>query len=213
MTQSPTNRPVAVLFDIGNVLIDWNPQILFEELIPDDEERKHFHDVVCPREWWIQHDAGATFEEIAAPVCERFPDKRDLIWAWHERYAELIPQAIDGSVRLLQELKDRKVQIHALTNYPADKFRIARELYPFLALFDDVVVSGEVRMIKPDPAIFALALNRMQASAHNVLFIDDHEPNIDAAKTLGFVTHHFTNPAALREDLIRHDLLRSGDQR
>lgn len=205
--QRPSNGPVAVLFDIGNVLIDWNPQILFEALIPDDAERKYFHDVVCPREWWIQHDAGASFEEIAAPVCERFPDKRDLIWAWHERYAELIPEAIDGSVRLLQELKDRKVQIHALTNYPADKFRIARELYPFLDLFDDIVVSGEVRMIKPDPAIFALALDRMQTNANGVLFIDDHKPNIEAADALGFVTHHFTNPAALREDLTRHGLL------
>lgn len=75
-----THSPQCVLFDIGNVLIDWNPHVLFEELIPDDDERKHFHEVVCPREWWVRHDAGATFEEIAEPVCERFPDKRDLIW-------------------------------------------------------------------------------------------------------------------------------------
>lgn len=207
MTQRPSNGPVAVLFDVGNVLIDWNPQILFEELIPDDAERAYFFQAICSREWWVAHDAGASFKEIAEPLCERHPDKRHLIWAWHERYTEMIPEAIEGTVCLLKELKDRKVQIHALTNWAADKFQIARRLYPFLDLFDDIVVSGEVGMVKPDPSIFGIALDRMQTNAHNVLFIDDHEPNIDAAKTLGFVTHHFTSSAALREDLMKHGLL------
>lgn len=202
-----TQRPACVLFDIGNVLIDWNPYVLFEELIPDAAERKHFHEVVCPREWWVRHDAGATFEEIAEPVCERFPDKRDLIWAWHNRYLELMPGTIDGSVQILRELRENGVRVHALTNWAADKFQIALKTYDFLSWFDDVVVSGEVRMIKPDPAIFRYSLDRMQASAEDVFFIDDHQPNIDAAKALGLITHHFTDAVTLREDLLEHGLL------
>lgn len=207
MSLCPAHSPAIVLFDIGNVLIDWNPYALFEELIPDARERKHFHEVVCPRDWWIQHDAGATFEEIAAPVCERFPDKRELIWAWHNRYLELMPGAIEGSVRILRELKERHIRVHALTNWAADKFQIARAEYEFLSLFDDVVVSGEVGVIKPDPSIFRIALNRAGHTPEAILFVDDHEPNIDAARALGFLTHHFSEPANLREDLVRYGLL------
>lgn len=200
-------RASIVLFDIGNVLIDWNPTVLFEELIPDPEERRHFHEVICPREWWVQHDAGATFEEIAEPVCERFPDARHLVWAWHNRYLELMPGIIEGSVQILKELKDNGTRINALTNWAADKFQIARKKYDFLSLFDDVVVSGEVGMIKPDPAIFRLALDRMQTNAGNVLFIDDHAPNVEAAAALGFMTHQFSGPDELREVLAKHGLL------
>lgn len=176
-----SEAPSIVLFDIGNVLIDWNPYVLFEELIPDAAERAHFHKVVCPRDWWVRHDAGASFEEIAAPVCERFPEHRDL--------------------------KSRNVPVRALTNWAADKFQIALKEYDFLSWFEDVVVSGEVRMIKPDPAIFAMALDRMQTDANSVLFIDDSAPNIEAAAKLGFQTHHFKHPDGLLSDLVACGLL------
>lgn len=202
-----SKAPSIVLFDIGNVLIDWNPYILFEELIPDASERAHFHEVVCPRDWWVRHDAGATFEDIAAPVCESFPEHRDLIWAWHHRYLDLMPGVIEGSVDILRELKSKRVPVRALTNWAADKFQIALKEYDFLSWFEDVVVSGEVRMIKPDPAIFILALDRMQAEAGTVLFIDDSKPNIEAANKLGFQTHHFKSPKSLRSDLIAYGLL------
>lgn len=199
--------PSIVLFDIGNVLIEWNPYKLFEHLIPDNAERAHFHEVICPRDWWVAHDAGATFEEIADPVCARFPDKHDLIWAWHNRYLELMPSVITGSVDVLGKLRERGVPVHGLTNWAADKFQIALKEYPFLSWFEDVTVSGEVGMIKPDPAIFYHSLNRMQAEPGTVFFIDDHAPNIAAAKALGFHTHHFANPDALRKDLVAYGLL------
>lgn len=203
-----SKAPSIVLFDIGNVLIDWNPNILFEELIPDAAERAHFHAVICPRDWWVQHDAGASFAEIAGPVCEQFPEHHDLIWAWHHRYLDLMPGVIDGSVEILKDLKSRDVRVRALTNWAADKFQIALKEYDFLSWFEDVVVSGEERMIKPDPAIFTYTLERMQAKAGTVLFIDDSKPNIDAADKLGFLTHHFSKPDALRKDLVARGLLR-----
>lgn len=202
-----SETPSIVLFDIGNVLIDWNPYILFEELIPDAAERAHFHEVICPRDWWVQHDAGASFEEIAGPVCEQFPEHHDLIWAWHHRYLDLMPGVIDGSVEILKDLESADVRVAALTNWPADKFQIAAREYDFLSWFEDVVVSGEERMIKPDPAIFTLTLERMQAEANSVLFIDDSAPNIETATRMGFQTHHFKHPEGLRRDLIAYGLL------
>lgn len=118
-----------------------------------------------------------------------------------------MPGTIDGSVQILRELKGNGVRVHALTNWAADKFQIARKEYDFLELFDGIVVSGEVRLIKPDPAIFRLALDRMSVDSDSVLFIDDHKPNIDSANTLGFITHHFRDPDALREDLEGYGLL------
>lgn len=202
-----SQTPSLVLFDIGNVLIDWNPYALFEELIPDDAERAHFHEVICPRDWWVRHDAGAAFEEIAEPVCERFPEHRDLIWAWHHRYLDLMPGVIEGSVEILKDLKSKDVRVRALTNWAADKFQIALKEYNFLSWFEDVVVSGEVRMIKPDPAIFKLALDRMQAEPDTVFFIDDSAPNIETAMRMGFQTHHFKHPDGLRNDLVACGLL------
>jgi 2-haloacid dehalogenase len=156
---------------------------------------------VCTLEWNAEQDRGRPFAEGVAELVERHPAHADAITAYHERWPEMLGGAIDGSVELLAELRAGGVPVYALTNWSAETFGIARDRYEFLDWFEGVVVSGEERMIKPDPAIFQLLLDRFGLDPEATVFVDDSEANVTAARQLGLDAVLFTGPRQLRRDL------------
>lgn len=194
--------PRAVIFDVGNVLFTWHPRFLYERLIGDDAALDAFlRDVVTP-EWHFQHDAGRPFAQTSAELVARFPHHADLIAAWGPSFIDSIGPAVPGMIALVETLDDAGVPLFAITNFSGEfwpPFR-AREA----ALFDrfrDIVVSGDEKLVKPDPAIYHLALDRFGLEADDAVFIDDNAANIDAAAALGIHAIHFTDAEAVREAL------------
>ncbi len=207
-------RPMAepgrsiVVFDLGGVLIDWDPRHLYRKLFADDEAAmEHFLANVCTREWHRHHDAGRSFAEGARILKELHPDKADLIDAFGMRQGEMIAGPISGTVEVLQELRDREVPLYALSNWPAEGFTLARERFDFLGWFRGIVVSGEIGAIKPQPRIYEVLLERFAIDPLSAIFIDDVEANAVAARGFGIHPIHFTTPAALRAELVALGLL------
>lgn len=194
-------NPTIAVFDIGNVLIEWNPEHLYRKLIPDPAARAHFLAEVCPPAWNLAQDAGRSFAEGIAEACARHPGQAALIAAFFERWDEMVPGPIQGSVDILAALKAAGRPVHAITNFSAETFPIARRRFAFLEWFDDVVVSGAVRRVKPDPAIYRLLLDRQGLAAADTVFIDDSPANLAGARAVGMHALHFTGPDRLRADL------------
>ncbi len=198
----------AVVFDVGNVLVDWDPRYLYNELIADPVERDFFLSRVATREWHFQHDAGRPFAETSAELIARHPDCRDFIEAWGSRWLDMIPRLVCGMAALVADLAKRGVPLFAITNFSGEFFPPlkTREAALF-APFRDIVVSGDEKLVKPDAAIYRLALRRFGLSRGEGLFVDDNEANIEAGEAEGFVGHHFVDAQALRRDLIGRGLL------
>ncbi|MFD2264980.1 HAD family hydrolase [Lacibacterium aquatile] len=197
----------AVLFDLGNVLIKWDPETPYRTLIPDATERRRFLDEVCTLAWHAPSDEGRPWAEMIAEKIAEFPQHEPLIRAWRERFHEMVVGPIEGTVALLEQMNDRQVPLFALTNWAADTFIEARPRFAFLERFRHITVSGELGMMKPDPKIFLHALGHIALPAEKVLFIDDSATNIASAKALGFACHHFQAPEALAADLKARGLL------
>ncbi len=203
-----TDRAVqAVLFDIGNVFVHWDPRYLYEQLIADADELDFFLREVVTLEWHSRHDRGVPFQQNADALTARFPEYEDLIRLFDTRWDETILKPVAGVARLLELLVDNDVRCVALTNFPAEKWPAFRLNYPFTDLFHGVVVSGQERMIKPDPRIFQLASKRYHLDPEATLFVDDRQPNIDAAQQLGFHVHRFEDAKGLEACLDRHGLM------
>lgn len=151
-------KPDTVIFDLGGVLIDWNPRYLYRKLIADDAGIDHFLSEVCPPEWNIAQDGGRTIAEAVAEASARHPDKTELIRAYYDRFDEMLSGPITGTVAILEELHASGVPLHALTNWSAETFPIGRRRFEFLSRFRHITVSGEIRLAKPDPAIYRHAL-------------------------------------------------------
>jgi 2-haloacid dehalogenase len=198
----------AIVFDFGGVLLDWDPRNLYRRYFPQDPAAmEQFLTEVNFMEWNSQQDKGRPFKEATAELAGRFPQYRHLIHAFHEHWEESLVGAIPQSVELLKKLKRKGFPLYALSNWSAETFPITRHKYPFLEVFEDIVLSGEVRLIKPDPAIFKLLLERNNLEAHGCLLIDDSDRNIDTARKLGFQTIHFQSPGQLKAELTRLGLL------
>ncbi|MBO6754891.1 MAG: HAD family phosphatase [Roseibium sp.] len=194
--------PKYIIFDVGNVLIHWDPEHLYRTLIPDDQKRRRFLTEVCSMAWNLEQDLGRPWRDAVAILSAQHPAETDLIRAYDERWHEMVPGAIQGSVTILAELKRTGVPLYAITNFSTEKYAEAQTRFPFLAhSFIDTVVSGAVGLIKPDPAIFQLLLDRNGLDPRQCVFIDDSLKNITAARALGLTGHHFTGPDALAEDL------------
>ena len=188
----------AVVFDLGGVLIDWDPRYLYRSLIADEREMERFLAEVCTPEWNGRLDAGGSWAEAVETLAREHPDQRDLIVAFHERWEEMLGGAIDESVELLRELRSTDVRLFALSNWSAEKFPIARARYPFLAWFEAIVVSGEVGFAKPDPRIFQHMFDRHELDPRSTVFIDDWPPNIEAASELGMIAVLFEGAQNVR---------------
>ena len=201
-------RAQVVVFDLGGVLIDWNPRYLYRELFKDEAAMELFLTEVCHAAWNEEQDRGRSFAAAIEEAAARHPGQRALIEAYHHRWEEMLAGPIEGTVGILAELKDGGHELHALTNWSAEKFPIARERYAFLTWFETILVSGEHGLIKPDPRIFELLLERIGREAGACIYIDDNAKNVAAAGSLGFAAVHFQSPEQLRDELAGRGLLR-----
>lgn len=201
-------QPHTVIFDVGKVLFDWEPRFLYERLIEDDRALDAFLRDVVTHDWHFQHDAGRCFADTSAELIALHPDKADLIRVWGERFLDSIGPVVAGMPDLVRDLHDAGVPLYGLTNFSAEfwpPFR-AREA-AFFAQFAGVLVSGEERIVKPDPAIYRLALNRFGLEAERTLFVDDRAENVAGALAVGMQALLFTDAAALRRDLAASGLI------
>ncbi|MEM9633194.1 MAG: HAD family phosphatase [Pseudomonadota bacterium] len=203
------NSPITtVVFDIGNVLIEWNPEHLYRKLISDENERADFLQAVCSTEWNIQQDLGRTWDEAVQILSTKHPEKADLIAAYSERWHDMVPGEVPGTAEILSELKQKGCPLYAITNFSNEKFAETRERFSFLNdSFRDIVVSAEENLIKPDPRIYQVLLDRNGLEAGNCFFIDDSEKNVEAARDVGMNAHHFKEAGLLRAELVQHGLL------
>ncbi len=197
----------AVVFDVGRVLVQWDLRALFAKLIPDEEELDWFLSNVVTEEWHFQHDAGRPLGEMVPELQVLHPDYAHLIDAYATRFLETIPGSVPGTSELLRRLAERQVPLYAITNFGAEFWAQFRPTFAPLDHMREIVVSGEERIAKPDPAIFQLAAKRFGHAPADMLFIDDNAANIDAAEALGWQVHHFSNAPALEADLERRGLL------
>ena len=191
----------AVVFDLGGVLIDWDPRYLYRKLLADEAAVEEFLATVCTPEWNAEQDRGRPFAEGVAELAERHPEHAVAIAAYHERWPEMLGGDIGGTVELLAELRAAGMPLYALTNWSAETFVVARERFGLLDWFDGVLVSGEERMIKPDPRFFRLLVERFGLAPEATFYVDDSEANVEAARRLGFDAVRFTDPERLRRDL------------
>ena len=203
-------RPAAVVFDLGGVLIDWDPRHLYRKLFAGDAAAMEwFLANVCTNEWNREQDRGRAWTEAVALLEPSWPAHGPLIRAYRERWMEMLNGPIAGSVTILEELRRAGVALHALTNWSHETFALARPQYPFLAHFGVIVVSGEIGLIKPDPAIFRHLEARAGIVPDETVYIDDSAANVAAATALGYRALKFETPERLRRDLGALGLLQS----
>ena len=192
-------RPVLI-FDLGGVLVDWDPRYLFDAVIEDPDRRRWFLTHVAGAEFLDQVDRGRPFPETVAEWSRRFPGWADALDAYARRWDETVRGAVPGTEELLRELAAAGAPLFALSNWPADTFWVARRRFAVLEVFGDIVVSGEVGLVKPDPAIYRLALERFGLSPGSCVFVDDRAVNVDGARAVGMRAVRFTDAATLRTD-------------
>ncbi len=200
--------PTSVIFDVGKVLHRWEPELLYARRIPDDAARAAFLRDVVTTGWHFQHDAGRDFADTSAELIARYPDHAEHIAAWGPNFLDTLPGPVAGMPDLVAELAEAGVPLYAITNFSHEFWLpfVAREAALF-APFRDIVVSGDEKLIKPDPAIYRLALDRFGLRAEEALFVDDVPANIAGAQSVGMRGHLFTDAAALRAELVALDLL------
>jgi 2-haloacid dehalogenase len=197
-----TGEPRTVIFDFGGVLVDWNPRYLYRRLFPGDADgMERFLAEVCTTEWNLRQDAGRPWAEAVAELVGRCPAQADLIRAYHERWEEMLSGAIDGSVAILGEVRAAGHRVLGLTNWSHETFPLARLRFPFFDWFHGIVVSGEEKLIKPDPRLYVRLLERYRVDPARAVFIDDNLKNVEAAAALGIHGIHFRSPSALRDEL------------
>ncbi|OBX18755.1 hydrolase [Erythrobacter sp. QSSC1-22B] len=197
----------AVVFDVGRVLFQWQLRALFEKLVEDPAELDFVLAEVVTEKWHFEHDAGRPLAEMVPERKALFPDHAPLIEAYAARFNETIPGPVPGSLAIVEELHARAMPLYAITNFGAEFWDGFRPTQPVFDLFREIVVSGKERLVKPDPAIFALAAERFGQAPQAMLFIDDNRANIDGARASGWQVHHFTDAPTLRADLEQRGLL------
>ena len=203
-----TTNIQAIIFDFGNVLVEWNPRHVYRRYFPnDDEGMERFLHEVSFMDWNAQQDKGRTFAEGVAELSEQFPHHAELIQAYHDNWQDSIGEAYYGTIELLKRLKTAGYPIYGLSNWSAETFPFAREKYDFFNLLDDIVISGEVGSIKPEPEIFEILLENIGKPANQCRFIDDAPLNIEQARRMGFAAIRFESAEQLERELKHLDLL------
>ena len=196
-----------IVFDIGKVLIHYDPQIPFRRLIPDDAERRWFFANVCTHEWNLEQDRGRPWTEAEALLIERHPERAELVRAFRRHWHEMVPHAYGGTVAILRRLIAEGHDVTMLTNFAADTFAEARRRFEFLDEPRGVTVSGEVGLIKPDRAIYDHHAATFGLDAGGILFIDDSEANVAGARAAGWRGVLFKDSSTLSDDLARHGIV------
>jgi 2-haloacid dehalogenase len=190
----------TVVFDIGGVLLDWDPRHLYRQVLGSDDEAERFLTEVCTWAWHTQHDLGRPMAETIPELIAEHPDHADAISLWHERYHDMIAGEVPGTADVVRELHAGGTRLLVLSNMPADVLHVL-DGFEWLDLFDGVVVSGREGVIKPDPAIYRILVDRHGVEPSTTAFVDDRPENVEAATALGFRGIHFTDAGALRAEL------------
>ena len=196
-----------IVFDLGKVVVQWDPRHLYRKVFAADEEMEWFLAEVCHGAWNLEQDRGRSFAEAVQEATARHPGYAREIAMYDRRWAEMVPGAIAGTVAIIEELDALGVPLFAITNWNGDKFRETRARFPVLARFRDIVVSGDEMLLKPDPEIFKLFAQRNGVRLADSLFIDDSLKNVKGAEAVGMTAHHFTTPGKLRAALVEHGIL------
>lgn len=197
--------PRCVVFDIGNVLVDWDPRHIYRAVFAGrTEAMEWFLENICTPAWNLEQDGGRSWAAAVGILTARYPEWRAEIDAFDRRWHEMIPDVIEGTVAILADLHRLGVPLYAITNFSSDKFRECRDRFPFFTWFDGVVVSGDERVLKPHGAIFALLLDRYGLAASDCVFIDDNAANVAGAEAVGMRATQFTSPERLRVWLRGH---------
>ena len=197
----------AVLFDVGNVIITWRRENLYEKLIHDPVRRAYFLDTVAPMDWHMKHDAGVTFADNRRDKLVAHPDFHDEIMAFDERFEEMLGALIPETIAVIEDLHARGVNMYGLTNMPQEKAAMVFSKSPVFGWFKDIIISGDEKISKPEPAIYDLTVRRLGVAPGEIFFTDDSPANIAAANEAGFVTHLFDEPATLRPALVAAGVL------
>lgn len=197
----------TIVFDLGGVLIDWNPRYLYTKIFAAEEEMEWFLSNVCTPEWNVRQDAGRPFAEGILEAKAKYPKYAPQIESYFLRWDEMLGGPVKGTPEILREVKARGHKTYALTNWSAETFPLAQAKFAFLSEFDGVVVSGAEKLAKPDPAIFKRLLERFDLTAPDCVFIDDNLDNIAAAAELGFETVLFKDAPSLRRELLERGVL------
>ena len=191
----------TIVFDFGGVLIDWNPRNLYRRFFDDPRDMETFLSDVDFGAWNAHQDRGRPFAEGVSELSTRFPHYAPLIRAYHEHWQESVGTPIEGSIRVLREVKAQGYPVYGLSNWSAETFPLIRSRYDFFNLLDDYVISGDVGLVKPDPEIFRALLHKIHRTAAQSVFIDDSIDNIRSALALGFTCIRFESPAQLEQQL------------
>lgn len=192
----------TIIFDLGGVLIDWNPRYLYRKIFKTEEEVTWFLENICTGEWNDKQDAGRSFQEATDELVAKFPDHEDAIRAWYDRWQETIPGPVHETVEILKHFKDKAGhRLYALTNWSAETFPWALSTFDFLHWFEGIVVSGVEKTRKPFPEFYQILFDRYQIEPNRALFIDDNFKNIEGGNAVGLNTIHFQSPAQLRSEL------------
>lgn len=197
-----------VLFDLGNVVVDWEPMRLYRQMFDDEAEAERFCRDVCTMDWHLAHDLGTPMAENRASLLANYPHYAEAITAWETRWLDMFHGYVAGVPALIAGLEERRVPLYGLSNIPAEKADETFDAFPIIRVLRDVVVSGAEKVAKPDRRIYEIAHIRMGApDPADVLFIDDRQNNIDAAEAFGFKGHHFRDAEKLEAELHRFELL------
>ncbi len=206
---SRSRSPVeAAVFDLGGVLVDWDPRYLYRKIFRSEQEMEHFLAHVCTKEWNAELDRGRPFEEMVGLLSLAHPEYTEEIEAYQRRWGEMLGGSFKGSVEALEALHAAGYPLYALTNWSAETFHLARARYGFLSLFEEIIVSGEVGLIKPDPRIYTLLIEKTGIAPSHTVFVDDREENVRAAKKFGFKGIIYRDGPELRSELTGLRLLR-----
>jgi len=201
-------KPDTIIFDLGGVLIDWNPRYLYRKIFKSEEEISWFLENICTPQWNEQQDAGRSFAEATSELIRKHPDFELAIRAWYDRWQETVGGPIHDTVEILRSLRDKKQhRLYALTNWSAETFPWAKNRYDFLHWFEGIVVSGEEKTMKPRPEFSQILLDRYQVNPGSAIFIDDNLANVEGARALGIDGIHFTQPAQLMQVLEAKEIL------
>ena len=191
-------KKIKFLFDLGNVFFDWDPRHFYKGVFSNTNEMEHFLSEICNDKWNIQQDAGRSIEEAERELIPLFPEYQDKIKLYYKNHSKMIKGVFETSIELLEELKKKSYFCYVLSNWSAETFLDTKEKFSFLNFFDGLIISGEEKLIKPDPKIFHLACKRFNLIPEYTVFIDDRIENIEAASRLDFQTIHLTNPDEIK---------------
>jgi len=192
----------TIIFDLGGVLIDWNPEYVFREVIPDEEKRRFFFENICTHDWNVEQDAGRPLAEATELLVNEYPEWESEIRAYYDRWEEMLGGPIHETVDLLRELRERSEhRLLALTNWSGETFPVALSKYDFLHWFEGIVVSGDEKTRKPFADIYEILLDRYEVAPEEAVFIDDSLKNVEGAEAVGINGIHFQGVAQLRETL------------